>query len=410
VLVPAGATALSYLRQRVLDVKQLPDEESSVSYSLCRMLQQTLLKYDLAIEWDQVLTDQLYLPTEWTNKVRQLVLSLETHDRQTVMAGRSTLDCYSSALAPQIGKLAPYLLQSRNREGAWIQCRLRSETLPLMQTLGRQCHPPRTDVHAGCRLCDDSPAQPRPSPSPATTVLAADAAATMETIPTPNRCGSGNSFSPPSARVASLAVKIAVEGVTHFLAECAAPAMKQLRGQLCVRIRSAITQWQAAEQPQQPPPARTVETIRAIEAIVQQMERRSSSDPPVGSPDSLRLPQEVESGVPGEEPDEVTRAWCELILGRRRDPTTHRLWDPSLLQEIQIHTQNFLLLAWRTRAALMGGVPTLTAGGHGGIVMMPYRRMKSIGLRQVRVRRTDRPTNNNNHNHNTSSIAVTTPR
>lgn len=37
-------------RQRVLDVKQLLDEESSTSYSLCRMLQQALLKYDLASE------------------------------------------------------------------------------------------------------------------------------------------------------------------------------------------------------------------------------------------------------------------------------------------------------------------------------------------------------------------------
>ena len=46
-------------RQRVLDVKQLPDEESSISYSLCRVLQQTLFKYDLAIEWDQAMTDQL---------------------------------------------------------------------------------------------------------------------------------------------------------------------------------------------------------------------------------------------------------------------------------------------------------------------------------------------------------------
>ena len=154
------------------------------------------------------------------------------------------------------------------------------------------------------------------------------------------------------------------------------------------------------------------------------MERRSPSGPPVPS-----VVQEKESSVAAEEDrDETTRAWCELILGRHHDPTTHRRWDPSLLQEIQIHTQNYLLLAWRTRAALMGGVPTLTAGGHGGIVMMPYRRMKSIGLRQVRVRRATsrirrprseelslspthrRHVNNNTINNNTSSIAVTTSR
>ena len=65
---------------------------------------------------------------------------------------------------------------------------------------------------------------------------------------------------------------------------------------------------------------------------------------------------------------------------------TNRPWDLSLLRMVQVRTQNFLLLSWRTRAALMGGVPTLVAGGHGGTVLMPYRRMKTIGLRQVRVR------------------------
>jgi RNA polymerase-interacting CarD/CdnL/TRCF family regulator len=84
-------------------------------------------------------------------------------------------------------------------------------------------------------------------------------------------------------------------------------------------------------------------------------------------------------------------------------------------------------VSWSVRrishCALMGGVPTLTAGGHGGIVMLPYRRMKSIGLRQVRVRRgtsrtrrtseeqetsSSRRRHVNNINHNTSSIAVTT--
>ena len=173
--------------------------------------------------------------------MRELVLVKETNDRQSVMAARSTLDRYSYALAPQVGKLAPYLAQSRNREGGWIQCRLRSETLPLMQTLGRQCHPPRSDSHAACRLCDNPLARPRPPLSSAPAVRVATDAATMD--PQPSLvCESANPPS-PAGSVASPEVQIvAVEGVTHFLGECDAPAMRQLRERLCVRIREAVRQ------------------------------------------------------------------------------------------------------------------------------------------------------------------------
>ena len=267
-------------RQRVNDVKQRSEEESSTSYSVCRVMQLTLLKYDLATEWDQVLTDQLYLPNEWTNKVSKLVLAEETNARQIVMAARSTLDRYSSALAPKVGQLAPYLLQSRNREGAWIQCRLRSETLPLMQTLGRQCHPPRNDSHAACRLCEslsqsesesqsESQAQAQAQASQslaATDVTAATLTLTLATEPASIQQSDVRPLPP-----------VAVEGVIHFLAECTAPAMKRLRGQLCVRIREAIAGWRAEQV--QPLQDTAVETTRAIGVIVQRMEMRSSHQP-----------------------------------------------------------------------------------------------------------------------------------
>jgi hypothetical protein len=84
-------------------------------------------------------------------------------------------------------------------------------------------------------------------------------------------------------------------------------------------------------------------------------------------------------------PASASAPWCELILGRTTDPRTGRPWDPTLLHAIQMHTQNFLLLAWRARAAQMGGVPTLLAGGS-GTALVPYRRMKTIGGKHVRVR------------------------
>lgn len=195
-----------------------------------------------------------------------------------------------------------------------------------MQTLGRQCHPPRGDAHAACRLCD-APLQSRPSlpPSAAATAAAAEAAlVAAESISTHQA-----ELAPPldataGPGVPSAPVAGAVEGVTHFLAECAAPAMKQLRGQLCVRLREAVDQWRS-EQPQ-PLQAAAVETTRAFEAIAHRMELRSSGSSPVPS-----TPQEE---------DEATRDWCELILGRRHDRTTNRRWDASLLQRVQTLTQN----------------------------------------------------------------------
>ena len=48
---------------------------------------------------------------------------------------------------------------------------------------------------------------------------------------------------------------------------------------------------------------------------------------------------------------ETSREWSELLLGRRKDSGTGLSWDTGLLQRLQSHTQNFLMLAWRARAA-----------------------------------------------------------
>jgi len=70
-------------------------------------------------------------------------------------------------------------------------------------------------------------------------------------------------------------------------------------------------------------------------------------------------------------------SWYELLLGRRSDPLTGHSWDAALLQATQAPVHNFLLLAWRHRAAVLGGVPTLQPAGR-GIVVLPYKR---IGVR-----------------------------
>ena len=268
---------------------------------------------------------------------------------------KSSLDRYAKALLPELGQMAPYLLNSRNREGAWIQCRLRSNCLPLMATLSRQCRPPRPDVQAQCLLCP------------------------------PSETGEGNT-----------------ENVSHFLSECRSASLTSLRLELCSRLQQAIREWQqqqrdgwAKEWKDLPMPAgpsdsdvfatrsRVAEAgngVAAIRATLTSMQQLISSE----LPDSIDAPPAPPAGAGPAQSD-----WCELILGRRTDRVTGRRWDESLLQSLQLHTQNFLLLAWRARAAQLGGVPTLLSGGR-GITLEPYRRMKNIGVRPIR-RPTGRP-------------------
>ena len=123
--------------------------------------------------------------------------------------------------------IAPYLLHSRNREGAWIQCRLRSETLPLMTTLSRQCYPPRDDVHSACPIC------PVMSHSNAVTVAASlvNDAATVSSA-----CAAEST--PPSAEV---------ESVQHFVSSCSSTASSDLRRDLCCRLLDTISTTSAIE-------------------------------------------------------------------------------------------------------------------------------------------------------------------
>ena len=111
-------------RQRVADVKRTPDTTRD---SLCHMFRTTLMKYDLDDEWDRVGTAQMFEAEEWSATVDKAVRAAETTARSITLAQRSTFDAYAAALVPKLGCVATCLLQSRNREGAWIQCRLRSE-------------------------------------------------------------------------------------------------------------------------------------------------------------------------------------------------------------------------------------------------------------------------------------------
>ena len=140
-------------RQRVRDVKRAPDDTRR---SLCRMLHETLTKYDLEDEWDTVYTDQAFESNEWAAKVDRAVRDEEASARLVALTLRPSLDTYATALVPDLGRVAPYICHSRNQEGAWIQCRLRSQTLPLMAILSRQCRPPRDDVHSTCPICTKS--------------------------------------------------------------------------------------------------------------------------------------------------------------------------------------------------------------------------------------------------------------
>ena len=53
---------------------------------------------------------------------------------------------------------------------------------------------------------------------------------------------------------------------------------------------------------------------------------------------------------------------------------------PALLRRIHPLVHNCLLLMWRARAELLGGVPTLRAD-HSGVDLQPYQRLKRIGSR-----------------------------
>ena len=238
-------------RQRVLDVKH----SSELSrHSLCRMIHDTLVKYDLEEEWDHVATDQLYEPDEWAAKVGKAVQAEETNARQICMAERSSLDTYASALVPDLGQVAPYLLRNRNREGAWIQCRLRSRTLPLMTTLAKRS--PLASVSAQCELCEKVA---RPSGVPA-----------------------------------------ALENVEHFLVGCQSPGSMSLRRELCERLRLVLNA--ATRDPRAKPPS----GAKVVEEMISAVESAMSPSP------ESRL---------GVQPSSIN-GWCELILGRRSDPTT----------------------------------------------------------------------------------------
>ena len=252
------------------------------------------------------------------------VLQEELITRQCTLASKSSLGTYGKALVPPVGSVATYLLHSRNREGAWIRCRLRSSTLPVMQVLSRQCRPQRSEEHATCLLC------------------------------------------PQSAEV---------ETTEHFLSSCQSPSQCQLRRELCSRLEQALQQWHEAQRlalmadSSGPPPAAAALAVSV---------RLATASATSGYDTLTAMLQCMRTGVATSEAARV--AWCELLLGRCSDAVTGESWDASLLDATMRPIHNFLLLAWRARAAQLGGVPTLNPSGR-GFTVVPYRRMKSIGVR-----------------------------
>jgi hypothetical protein len=341
-----------HFRQRVLEVKTTP---LLSQHSLCHTLHATLCKYQLEDQWDLMATDQVYEAEEWHGMVSDRVLLYEQTSRQLTLASKSSLDTYQKALVPPLGEMAPYLLHSRNREGAWIRCRLRSSTLPLMQVLSRHCRPPRPDVHSICPLCPQSQD---------------------------------------------------VESTEHFLSSCQSSRQCHLRQQLCSRLQQALLQWHQTQRDalmedwsELPPVAAAAavsvreahtHAINGYDAITSTLESmsvlmtRDSVPVPVPTTNASAQPpagEQLEIIRTDAAADAVIRGqWCELLLGRSIDPTSDRAWDPSLLQVMMRPIHNFLLLAWRTRAEQLGGVPTLNPAGR-GIHIAPYRRMKSIGVK-----------------------------
>jgi hypothetical protein len=310
-------------RERVAAVKATP---LLTHHSLCHTLHATLCKYQLEEQWEQVATDQLYEAEEWHGMVSARVLEEELTSRQCTLASKSSLDTYAKALVPAIGKAAAYLLHSRNREGAWIRCRLRSNTLPLLYVLSRHCRPQRSDEHSICPLCPQS---------------------------------------------------LEVESTEHFLSSCQSPRQCKLRQELCCRLQQSVQQWHD----KQKAALMADWTALPLLAATQAVSIRQATVDAINGYDAICATLRAVSSASTAPMDSDTRVqWCELLLGRSTDPASGRAWDPSLLAATMRPIHNFLLLAWRARAMQLGGVPTLNPAGR-GITIAPYRPMKSIGVR-----------------------------
>jgi hypothetical protein len=268
-----------------------------------------------------VATDQTYEGDEWHGLTEDRVLKEELTARQCTLAGKGSLDMYAKALVPAVGSMATYLLHSRNREGAWIRCRLRSNTLPLMQVLYRQCVPQRPTEESLCPLCSSA------------------------------------------------------EGETteHFLSSCQSQRQRQLRQELCTRLEAALQQWHGEQTAALMDDWKALPVAAATSAVTI---RQAGSDALNGYDAITATLCGMRSGDSGDV--SLCSQWCELLLGRCTDPESGASWDASLVEATMRPIHNFLLVAWRARAEALGGVPYLTSGGR-AISIAPYRRMKSIG-------------------------------
>jgi hypothetical protein len=253
-----------------------------------------------------------------------------------------TVRLYGEALAPPLGCMADYLRGvTRNCEGVWVRCRLRADVLPLLHTLGRQCVPRWPDDSCRCSLC-----------------------------PIGSANAPGEDGDAPDA---------ALDTREHFLARCSAEPLVQLRRGLIQRLRRAAAEWDAdSEAPPRPAVGGAVPMRHsACVALSRILDAFEHVQP--------RAPAEDAQGAPAAgavDADEARGAWVELLLGRE----TYLLpgggearWPPSLLQHFHKAIHDFLALAWRARARLLGGVPALRRDPSGtSICLQAYKRCRSL--------------------------------
>ena len=153
------------------------------------------------------------------------------------------------------------------------------------------------------------------------------------------------------------------------------PNQCQLRRELCSRLEQALLQWHEKQRLALMADWSALPLAAATLAV---SVRLTTADATSGYDALTAALQSMRTGVATSAAARV--AWCELLLGRCSDAVTGESWDASLLDATMRPIHNFLLLAWRARAAQLGGVPTLNSSGR-GFSVTPYRRMKSIGVR-----------------------------
>jgi hypothetical protein len=326
-------------RRRVQDVSA---DAAQHKHSLCVAMECTLGRYGLADEFERVSTEQVYKEEEWHTLVSQHVMQQEQAQRLTEISEKSSLQQYQQGdLAPRLGKMASYLVCSRNQEGVWIRCRMRSGTLALLLPLGRLCDPAWTHVQCRCTICprDDSE----------------DADAAGEP-----------------------------EDTVHFASRCRAEPLVALRHGLIARLRRV-----ARESPRVAEDLPTGDLTRSHTTDTQQQRELCAacavllSRLAAAEAEFLRPCSAAENVATTAASTAARNDWMNLILGGESYVCASgnvTPWPAPLMQLMHTAVHNFLMLSWRARARLMHGVARVRSDGS-GLEYEPYAKFKGIGVR-----------------------------